>query len=188
MIDIYSDIFLIFQGYFADQFRFILYAIHAAISLLQLILACLVDKRPSSPDTHENKRVPVVIVCFGYVTALSHGVNSLGRTYGDLPCHLSTPGLRLPSCSLSPHTFCHTSCIRSVPSPVLLSYQVSGLSLSCLSVIHIYLNPTHMNASTLQTPHITEWIYCFQYKRKNGLPKRLPLDTLHTHLLKRPLP
>ena len=67
IIAIYFDIFLIFlifQGYFADQFRFILYAIHVAISLLQLILACLVDKRPPSPDTQENKRVSVYLVCF----------------------------------------------------------------------------------------------------------------------------
>ena len=98
MIDIYSDIFLIFfifQGYFADQFRFILYVIHAAISLLQLILACLVDKRPFQPDTQENKRVPVFIVCFGYVTALSHGVNSLGRTYGELPYHPGPLSIKL---------------------------------------------------------------------------------------------
>ena len=53
--------------------------------------------------------------------------------------------------------FCQPSCIRSVASSVFLSctyIQVSGLSLPCLPVLHIYLNPTKMNPSTLQTSHI----------------------------------
>ena len=35
-----------------------------------------------------------------------------------------------------------------------ISYQVTGLSLPCLPVIHIVLNRTYKNPSTLQTPHI----------------------------------
>ena len=40
--------------------------------------------------------------------------------------------------------------------PVLYIYSnhVSGLSLPCLPVVNIYFNPTKMNPSTLQTPHI----------------------------------
>ena len=127
MIAIYFDIFLIFlifQGYFADQFRFIIYAIHAAICLLQLILACLVDKRPSTPDTQENKRVPVFIVCFGCVTALSHGVNSPEKTYRELPYHpghSSPRGLWLPLYSLYPHALsCILHQICTIPCPPVL--------------------------------------------------------------------
>ena len=38
--------------------------------------------------------------------------------------------------------------------PLHISYQVSGLSLPCHPVIHIYLNPTKMNPSTINKPHI----------------------------------
>ena len=93
----------------------------------------------------------------------SHGVNSLGRTYGDDPYHpghLSPQGL----VSLSvpppppPPYFCHASCIRSVPSPVLLSctYNLSSL----WSVPSLFSCPTHIfkphrkePLNTHQTPH-----------------------------------
>ena len=61
---------------------------------------------------------------------LSRGVNSRGRTYGEAPLPprpLVTPGPRCSSCSLSPHTYCHASCIRSVPSPVLYRYPTKYL-------------------------------------------------------------
>ena len=68
---------------------------------------------------------PLVFVCFGSVPAFV--------PWGQLPREdlrraplpprpLVTPGPRCSSCSLSPNTYCHASCIKSVPSPVLLSY------------------------------------------------------------------
>ena len=61
------------------------------------------------------------------------------------PRPLVTPGPCCSSCSLSPHTYCHASCIRSVPlpssCPIQISYQVSGLPPPCLPVLHIYLKP-----------------------------------------------
>ena len=93
---------------------------------------------------------------------MSHGVNSQRRTYGDLPYqlgHSSPPGLIflhvpcpppiLLSCIL--HQVCTLPCL---PVLCICPNQVSGLSLPCLPVVHVYLNPTKMNASTLQTPHI----------------------------------
>ena len=62
-----------------------------------------------------------LFVCFGSVTAFVPR-GQLPRE--DLrraplpPRPLVTPGTRCSSCSLSPHTYCHASCIRSVPSPV----------------------------------------------------------------------
>ena len=69
------------------------------------------------------------------------------------PRPLVTPGPCCSSCSLSPHTYCHASCIRSVPSPVLLSYtdilpsiwSAPSLS-SCPTKPHTYeplKNPTY---------------------------------------------
>ena len=54
------------------------------------------------------------------------------------PRPLVTPGPRCSSCSLSPHTYCHASCIRSVPSPVLLSYTdiITFLFLSTGLTLH----------------------------------------------------
>ena len=58
---------------------------------------------------------------------------------------------------LPPH-FCHASCIRSVPSPVLLSYTYTLSSL--WSVSSLFFSPTHIfkphrkNPSTNIKPHI----------------------------------
>ena len=55
-----------------------------------------------------------------------------------------------------PPYFCHASCIRSVrtlPCPVHITYRVSGLSLPCFPVLHIYSNPTERNPSTHIKPH-----------------------------------
>ena len=63
-------------------------------------------------------------------------------------------------CSLSPHTFVmHPASgpyppLSSCPVHAVCPNQVAGLSLPCLPVVRIYLNPTYMNPSTLQTPHI----------------------------------
>ena len=75
------------------------------------------------------------------------------------PWHYLSFMLPVPPPPPPPPYFCHASCIRSMPSLVLLSCtyilnQVSGLSLPCFPVVHIYLNPTNMNPSTLQTPNI----------------------------------
>ena len=83
---------------------------------------------------------------------LSRGVNSRGRTYGETPLPprpLVTPGPRCSSCSLSPHTYCHASCIRSVPSPVLLSY--TDILPSIWSAPSLSSCPTHIN-----NPHTYE--------------------------------
>ena len=83
---------------------------------------------------------------------LSRGVNSRGRTYGEAPLPprpLVTPGPRCSSCSLSPHTYCHASCIRSVPSPVLLSY--TDILPSIWSAPSLSSCPTHIN-----NPHTYE--------------------------------
>ena len=106
---------------------------------------------------------------------LSHGVNPQGKTYGELPYHPGHSSLpRLVSRHVPcPPYFCHASCIRSVPSPVNLSctYNLSftGLSLPCLPVIHIYLNPTHINPSIIINTYIyTLLLYHFQQKHKNN--------------------
>ena len=100
---------------------------------------------------------------------LSHGVNSQGRTYGDLPYH---PGHSSPPRLIFLHVPCppppppppppillscilHQVCtLPRLPVLYIYSNHVSGLSLPCLPVVNIYFNPTKMNPSTLQTPHI----------------------------------
>ena len=73
----------------------------------------------------------------------SRGVNSQRRTYGDHPLPprpLVTPGPCVSVCSLSPHTFVlNASCIRSVPSPVLLSYTYTLSSLWSVSLSYTYI-------------------------------------------------
>ena len=73
-------------------------------------------------------------------------MNSQRRTYGVHPLPhrpLVTPGPCVSLCSLSPHTFVmNVSCIRSVPSPVLLSYTYTLLSL--WSVSSLSFCPTHI--------------------------------------------
>ena len=64
------------------------------------------------------------------------------------PRPLVTPGPCCSSCSLSPHTYCHASCIRSVPSPVLLSY--TDILPSIWSAPSLSSCPTHI----FKTPHI----------------------------------
>ena len=83
------------------------------------------------------------------VVHLSHGVNSQESSHGELPYHSghsSTTGLVSLHCSLSPWTFVMHPASGSYPPltscPVHISYQLSGLSLPCLHVIHIYSNPT----------------------------------------------
>ena len=70
---------------------------------------------------------------------------------------LVTPGPCLALCSLSPRTsVMHPA---SGPYPPLSScrvhipYRVSGLSLPCFPVLHIYSNPTERNPSTYIKPH-----------------------------------
>ena len=91
---------------------------------------------------------------------LSHGVNSQGRTYRNYPNH---PGHSSPPCLVSlpvpsPPYFCHASCIRSVPSPVIMSctYNLSSLWF----VPSLFSCPTHIfkphrkePLNTHQTPH-----------------------------------
>ena len=42
---------------------------------------------------------------------------------------------------------------RTLPCPIHIPYLVSGLFLPCLSVLHIYSNPTEQNPSTYFKPH-----------------------------------
>ena len=73
---------------------------------------------------------------------------------GRISHHVSPPPPPPPP---PPRYFWHTFCIRFVPSPsscpVHISYQVSGPSLSCRPVMHIYLNPTAMNPSNSSNPN-----------------------------------
>ena len=88
----------------------------------------------------------------------SRGVNSQRRTYGDHPRPprpLVTPGPCVSVCSLSPHTFVlNASCIRSVPSPVLLSYTYTLSSLWSVSLSYTYIQtpqertPQHISNPT----------------------------------------
>ena len=88
----------------------------------------------------------------------SRGVNSQRRTYGDHPLPprpLVTPGPCVSVCSLSPHTFVlNASCIRSVPSPVLLSYTYTLSSLWSVSLSYTYIQtpqkrtPQHISNPT----------------------------------------
>ena len=59
------------------------------------------------------------------------------------PRPLVTPGPRCSLCSLSPHTYCHASCIRSVPSPVILSY--TDILPSIWSAPSLSSCPTHVH-------------------------------------------
>ena len=96
----------------------------------------------------------------------SRGVNSQRRTYGDHPLPprpLVTPGPCLSLCSLSPHTFVmNASCIRSVPSPVLLSYTYTLSSL--WSVSSLFFCPTH-----IFKPHRKEPLNIFQTPQTNDV-------------------
>ena len=88
----------------------------------------------------------------------SRGVNSRKRTYGGHPLPprpLVTPGPCVSVCSLSPHTFVlNASCIRSVPSPVLLSYTYTLSSLWSVSLSYTYIQtpqkrtPQHISNPT----------------------------------------
>ena len=74
---------------------------------------------------------------------------------------LVTPGPCLSLCSLSPHTFVmNASCIRSVPSPVLLSYTYTLSSL--WSVSSLSFCPTH-----IFKPHRKEPLNIFQTPQTN---------------------
>ena len=96
--------------------------------------------------------------------------------------HLRT--VMIPFMLPLPSYFCHASCIRSVPSLVLLSctnilpsiWYVPSLS----SVIHIYLNLTYMNPSTIQTRHINCVILLLPRKMQQSVnPECLPSCCLH---------
>ena len=111
---------------------------------------------------HNNGNALGWFVCLGSATAFFPRVNSQRRTYGDHPLPprpLVTPGSCLSLCSLSPHTFVmNASCIRSVPSPVLLSYTYTLSSL--WSVSSLFFCPTHIfkphrkePLNKHQTPH-----------------------------------
>ena len=88
----------------------------------------------------------------------SRGVNSQRRTYGDHPLPprpLVTPWPCVSVCSLSPHTFVlNASCLRSVPSPVLLSYTYTLSSLWSVSLSYTYIQtpqkrtPQHISNPT----------------------------------------
>ena len=86
-----------------------------------------------------------LFVCFGSVPAFVPR-GQLPRE--DLrraplpPRPLVNPGPHCSSCSLSPHTYCHASCIRSVPSPVLLSY--TDILPSIWSAPSLSSCPTHI--------------------------------------------
>ena len=96
----------------------------------------------------------------------SHGVNSQGRTYGDDPYHpghLSPQGLvslsvPSPPPPPPPRTFAMHPASGLYPPlsscPVHITYRVSGLSLPCFHVRHIYSNPTERNPLTHTKPHI----------------------------------
>ena len=123
-------------------------------------------------------RLTLPFVCFVLFVCdpqphFSRGDNSRKRTYGGHPLPprpLVTPGPCVSVCSLSPHTFVlNASCIRSVPSPVLLSYTYieSIESLVCFPVLHIYSNPTEKNPSTYFKPHKQTMLVHYLNKRNN---------------------
>ena len=119
---------------------------------------------------------------------LSRGVNSRGRTYGETPLPprpLVTPGPRCSSCSLSPHTYCHASCIRSVPSPVLLSY--TDILPSIWSAPSLSSCPTHVNNPHTYEPLKPTYKLCYllfqqPYPNSNSYQKTLPAYFLHANL------
>ena len=70
------------------------------------------------------------------------------------PRPLVTPGPCLTFSSLSPVLLsCILHQVRTLPCPVHITYRVSGLSLPCFPVLHIYSNPTERNPSTHIKPH-----------------------------------
>ena len=73
------------------------------------------------------------------------------------PRPLVTPGPCLTLCSLYPRTFVMYPASGPYPPlsscPVHIPYRVSGLSLPCIPVLHIYINPTERNPSTYIKPH-----------------------------------
>ena len=87
----------------------------------------------------------VCFVCFGSVPAFVPRGQLLREDLRRAllpPRPLVTPGPRCSTCSLSPHTYCHASCIRSVPSPVLLSY--TDILPSIWSAPSLSSCPTHI--------------------------------------------
>ena len=102
-----------------------------------------------------------LVVCLGSATAF-FPLGQLPRE--DLrrstlpPRPLITPGPCLTFCSLSPRTFVIHPASGPYPPlsscPVHITYRVSGLSLPCFHVLHIYSNPTERNPSTNIKPHI----------------------------------
>ena len=89
-----------------------------------------------------------------------------------------------------PPYYCHASCIRSVPPlysrPVHISYQVFGLFLPCLLVLHIYSTPQKENPSTNIKPHTqTVLIYYFNNRTINSkAPLRLSSCVLRAYLFR----
>ena len=73
------------------------------------------------------------------------------------PRRLVNPRLCRSLCSLSPCTFVMHPASGPYPPlsscPVHIPYRVSGLSLPCFPVLHIYSNPTERNPSTQIKPH-----------------------------------
>ena len=74
------------------------------------------------------------------------------------PRPLVTPGPCITFCSLSPRNIVMHPASGPYPPmsscPVHITYRVSGLSLPCFPVLHIYSNPTERNPSTHIKPHI----------------------------------
>ena len=106
------------------------------------------------------------------------------------PRPLVTPGPCLTFCSLSPRTFVMHPASGPYPPlssfPVHITYRVSGLSLPCFPVLHIYSNPTERNPSTHIKPHIqTVLIHYFNKQTINPLSlglhtgNRLQTETDH---------
>ena len=107
------------------------------------------------PDRSNSHYVAIysffLFVCFGSVTAFVPRGQLLREDLQRAPLPpkpLVTPGPRCSSCSLSPHTYCHASCIRSVPSPVILSY--TDILPSIWSSPSLSSCPTHI----IKPPHI----------------------------------
>ena len=89
-----------------------------------------------------------------------------------------------------PPYYCRASCIRSVPTlysrTVHISYQVFGLFLPCLLVLHIYSTPQKKNPSTNIKPHTqTVLIYYFNNRTINSkAPLRLSSCVLRAYLFR----
>ena len=121
---------------------------------------------PPPPVLHPRPQVSPSVCLFVLdpYPHLSRGVNSRGRTYGEAPLpprSLVTPGPRCSSCSLSPHTYCHASCIRSVPSPVLLSY--TDILPSIWSAPSLSSCPTHINNPHTYEPLKPTYKLCYLF-------------------------